>query len=508
MTRSVGLIIGLGAALRLILAASVGFGQDETYSVAVARQLAFGYFDHPPLHLWIVGVWVRLTGHEDPWLVRAPFIALFAVSSALLYRLTAYAYGRRAGLWALLALNLAPVFTLSSASWVLPDGPLMCSALTMVWSATRALEPARSAASARRWWLLAGLGAGLALLSKYLAVFPILGLLLYLLGARQRRVLATPGPWLAALLAAALFAPDLVWNATHGWVSFAFQGARALPSRFSAGRGVAGLAAQCAYLLPWIAIALAAAVWSAVARRPRNPADRLFALCAIGPIVLFAAAGFWTTVLPHWPAIGWLFAFPLLGAWLAGYEAQHALALRWCATLSAGLLGALLGCAALQARTGWLDRYVAGFPDRDPTVELLDWRVLEAQLAQRGLLPAGSVIAAVSWIDAGRLDYALGGRVPVLCLSDDPREYAFLHDTQKFKGRDALLIANARRTDWRQRAAPYFQRIEPLPSLQLLRAGEPVVTLVLARGIRLSTPTGAPGGSERAGAAQVGMGLR
>ncbi len=508
MTRSVGLIIGLGTALRLLLAASVGFGQDETYSVAVARQLALGYFDHPPLHLWIVGVWARLIGREDPWLLRVPFIALFAISSALLYRLTTRAYGPRAGLWALLALNLAPVFTLSSASWVLPDGPLLCSALAMVWSATLALEPGRSAASARRWWLLAGLCAGLALLSKYLAVFPILGLLLYLLGSPRRRVLATPAPWLAALLAAALFAPVVVWNATHGWVSFAFQGGRALPSGFSVGRGLASLAAQCAYLLPWIGVVLAATVWNAFARRPRDPSDWLFALCAIGPIGLFAAAGFWTSVLPHWPAIGWLFAFPLLGAWLAGYAARHALAVRWYTTLSAGLLGALLGCAALQARTGWLDRYVAGFPERDPTVELLDWRVLQGALAQRGLLPAGSVIAAVSWIDAGRVDYALGGRVPVLCLSDDPRQYAFLHDARGFEGRDLLLIANARRTDWRQRAAPYFQRIEPLPPLELLRAGEPVLTLALARGIGLSMPPGAPGASERAGAAQVGTGLR
>jgi 4-amino-4-deoxy-L-arabinose transferase-like glycosyltransferase len=508
LTRSVALIIGLGAALRLLLAASVGLGQDETYSVAVARQLALSYFDHPPLHLWIVGVWARLIGREDPWLLRVPFIALFAVSSVLLYRLTAHAYGRRAGLWALLALNLAPVFTLSSASWVLPDGPLLCSALAMVWSATRALEPGRSTASACRWWLLAGLCAGLALLSKYLALFPILGLLLYLLSSPHRRVLATSAPWLAALLALALFAPVLVWNAMHGWVSFAFQGARALPSGFSAGRGLASLAAQGAYLLPWIGIALAAAVWSAWVRRPRHQADWLFALCAIGPIGCFAVAGFWTTVLPHWPAIGWLFAFPLLGAWLAGYEARHALAVRWYASLSAGLLGATLGCAALQARTGWLDRHVASFPEHDPTVELLDWRSLQAALAQRGLLPAGSVIGAVSWIDAGRVDYALGGRVPVLCLSDDPRQYAFQQDVRGFQGRDLLLIANARRTDWRQRAAPYFQRIEPLPPLALQRAGEPVLTLALARGIGLSPPPGAPGGSERAGAAQVGPGPR
>jgi dolichyl-phosphate-mannose-protein mannosyltransferase len=508
LTRWVWLIIGLGAGLRLALAASVGFGQDETYSVAVARQLALSYFDHPPLHLWIVGAWARLIGREDPWLLRLPFILLFAVSSALLYQLTAKAFGRRAGLWALIALNLAPMFTLSSASWVLPDGPLLCSALAMVCSALHALEPGRSPLSAWRWWLLAGLCAGLALLSKYLAVFPILGLLCYLLGSAHRRVLATPAPWFALMLATAVFSPVLLWNAMHGWVSFAFQGSRALPSAFSLSRGAAGLAAQCMYLLPWIALALAAAICGALSRRASESAERLFVLCAIGPIAFFAVAGFWTIVLPHWPAVGWLFAFPLLGRGLAQFESRHALTLRWGTMLSAGVLGVLLACATLQARTGWLDRYVAQFPQHDPTVELLDWRVLQTALRQRGLLTAGSVIATVSWIDAGRVDFALAGTVPVLCLSDDPRQYAFLRDARNFNGRNALLIANARRTDWQQRAEPYFQRIEPLPGLQLLRAGRPVITLALARGVTLSAPPAVPPGSESARPAQIDTGPR
>jgi 4-amino-4-deoxy-L-arabinose transferase-like glycosyltransferase len=479
-------IIGASAALRVALAACVGFGQDETYSVAVSRQLALSYFDHPPLHLWIVGLWARLVGHEDPWLLRLPFIALFAASSGLLYRLTAQAYGERAGLWALLALNLSPLFSVSTGSWVLPDGPLLCAALLAIWAVTRALATERSGKGTWGWWLLAGAAAGLALLSKYVAVFPILGLLLYLLCSRHRAVLATAGPWIAALLAAAVFAPALAWNAGHHWASFAFQGGRARSAGFSVERGAADLTLQCAYLLPWIAIALVAAVLDAFARAGRDSASRLFALLASVPIGFFALAGFWTPVLPHWAAIGWIFAFPLLGRWLARRDATHARALRWSAALSAGLLGALLALAASQARTGWADRFVAAFPAQDPTVELVDWRAARIALAQRGLLGAGSVVVAVSWIDAGRIDYALSGRVPVLCLSDDPREYAFLHDAAAFTGRDALIIANARRRDWRQRATPYFQRIEPLPDLQLLRAGEPVLTLALARGVGLS----------------------
>lgn len=500
------LIIALSAALRLVLAACIGLGQDETYSVAVSRRLALSYFDHPPLHLWIVGIWARLLGREDPWLLRAPFIALFAASSVLLYRLTADSYGARAGLWALLALNLAPLFTLAVGGGVLPDGPLLCGALLAAWAVTRALAAGGPAPRAQGWWLLAGLAGGLALLSKYLAVFPLLGLLTYLLTSRHRVVLTHPGPWLAALLAAALFAPVLVWNAAHGWVSFAFQGSRALPTGFSLGRGVADLAAQAAYLLPWIALALGIVVLRALVGTGGDPAGRLFALLAIGPLACFALAGFWSPVLPHWPAIGWVFAFPLLGQWLARLETTHARALRWATALTAAVLGLTLALGASQARTGWMDRFVAAFPARDPTVEVVDWRALPAALARRGLLPPESVVVTVSWIDAGQIDYALAGRVPVLCLSDDPRQYALLRDARAFAGRDVLIVANARRQDWPARAAPYFRRIEPLPDVQLLRAGEPVLRLALARGIGLLPPPAAArsaaGSGELRGAVQ------
>jgi 4-amino-4-deoxy-L-arabinose transferase-like glycosyltransferase len=478
----------VSAAIRLALAATIGFGQDETYSVAIARRLALSYFDHPPLHLWIVGLWDRFVGREDPWLLRLPFIALFAASSVLLYRLTAQAYGARAGLWALLALNLVPLFTLSIGSAVLPDGPLLCSALLAVWAVTRALA-AHSLRAIWGWWLLAGAAAGLALLSKYLAVFPIVGLLLVVLRSGERRTLMHPAPWVAALLALVMFTPVLVWNAAHGWASFAFQGGRALSSGFSFARGATNLAAQAAYLLPWMALALAVALLRSRWRGAgADASDRLFALLAIGPIACFALAGFWIAELPHWPAIGWLFAFPLLGRSLARLEMRHAAALRWCAALSAGLLAVLIALLASQARSGWLDRFVAGFPAQDPTVEVLDWRALRSRLAQRGLLPPDALVATVNWIDAGRVDYALAGRVPVLCLSDDPHQYAFLADVHALAGRDALIIANARRSDWPQRAAPYFQRIEALPPITLLRAGEPVITLALAHGIALLPP--------------------
>jgi 4-amino-4-deoxy-L-arabinose transferase-like glycosyltransferase len=484
-------LIGLTALLRVLLAASVGLSVDESYTVAVSRQLALSYFDHPPLHLWLVGLWAKLLGSEAPVLVRLPFIALFAISTWLLYRLSARAFGERSGLWAAAIFNITPQLTLATASWVLPDGPLMCCALAAACCVLRALEesPGHPTARARTWWTLAGIAAGLALLSKYLAGFLFIGVLGFLVSSRaHRRWLATALPWSAALIAALLFLPVLIWNAEHHWVSFAFQGGRALPAGAGLRRGAQGLGGQLAYLWPWTAVALTWALWRAWRGGTRDAPAWLFAWLASGPIVFFALVGFVTPVLPHWPMIGWLFAMPLLGRELARLE-QHGM--RWVRAsvlATAVLLLAMLSLAATQTQDGWLDRYFPKLKSSDPTVDLLDWRSLGPMLVHGGLLPAGVPVAAVSWIDAGKLDYALGAHQRVLCLGNDPREFAFIQQPRQWLGRDMLLVADARRHDWLTLAAPYFRRLTPLPDVVLRRAGQPAVELKLARAVGFRLP--------------------
>ena len=120
-----GLLIAVTALVRVGLAAAVGLSVDESDMVGISREWALSYLDHPPLHIWLVRAWATLAGSERPVVVRLPFIALFSGLTWLMYRLTGRVYGERAGLWAAVALNLTPVFTLSIAGWVLPDGPLV-----------------------------------------------------------------------------------------------------------------------------------------------------------------------------------------------------------------------------------------------------------------------------------------------------------------------------------------------------------------------------------------------
>ena len=69
---------------------------------------------------------------------------------------------------------------------------------------------------------LAGVAAGMGLLSKYTVVVAILGLIVYFI-LRQRKVFLRVHVYIAIMLGIILFAPVLIWNYSHNWASFKYQ---------------------------------------------------------------------------------------------------------------------------------------------------------------------------------------------------------------------------------------------------------------------------------------------
>jgi len=485
-------LIAVTAMLRVALAATLGLSVDESYTVAISRHLAWSYFDHPPLSVWLVGGWARLLGSEQPLLLRLPDIVLFGVSTWVMYRLTAALFGERAGLWAALALNLAPLFTLAAAGGIVPDGPLVLLSLLAVrgFAAAVLTSPAQRAAAqwpsgaSRLQMTAAGVATGLALLSKYTAVSLPLSFGLFFASSRPRMLKGT-APWLAALLALLLFLPVIAWNHAHDWVSFAFQGGRARPVGLDFGRALWDALGELLYLLPWIALALLAALARALRRGPDAPTTWLCACLAVLPLAGFTLISLWAPVLPHWAALGWLFAFPLLGRELASREGRSGRSPRRGTAATAAFLIGLSALFVAQAATGWIERLAPGFAAHDPTIDFLDWRALQRVVkatAGAGKLRPNSFVATVSWIDGGKTDYALAGAVPVLCLSADPRQFGVMYDRRTFSGRDALIVADAHRGDWLQIAAPHFRHVEPAGDVVITRAGRVALTLHTARG--------------------------
>ena len=484
--------------LRFLVAEATGLGVDESYAVTVARQFSLSYFDHPPLHFWLAGMMAKLAHSESGEVVRFPFVVCFAGTTWLMYRIAARFFGENAGAVAALLLNISAVFSVTTGGWVLPDGPLMLFMLASVAVIADILFLAPRESDTLRW-VVAGVLAGLAMLSKYHGVFVLAGTFLFLLtSAPHRKWLMRPGPYLGALIACAMFAPVILWNREHDWASFAFQGGRAT------GRGglhvdtmLASLAGQAGYVLPWIWVPLVVALWRAARAGPRDAA-RWFLVClGVGPIAVFTLIALrGDPGLPHWEAPGYLMLFPILGAAVAArLERGDIVARRWI-RWSAWTFVALVGILVTQTANGWMERVAPSlFAKGDPTTDMVSWRALRPTLDARGMLAHGEFLAAPSWIQAGQAALGVGPDIPVLCLCADPHHFYYMNDDRTFLGRDAVFVKRIKPNDDVVAAfSPYFESFVVADTLVIRRGGAEAlkVGIYRARGFRKVFPTAQP----------------
>lgn len=492
--RRVILLIASTTVLRLVLAALIGLGVDESYAVAVAGggpggargPLSLSYYDHPPLAFWIAG----LAGHlsDSRLVLRLPFIGIFALTTWFMYRLAATLFGERAGWYSVVVLSLVPVFSVSTGSWILPDGPLMFGEVLAAFALARLVFEPSSRPIA--WWLTSAAGTGVAMLSKYHSALFVAGVLLWCLSsARPRRWLRRPEPYAAAAVALLFFVPVLIWNDHHDWVSFRFQLSRASGHMPPVASLLQNLGGQIGYLLPWIWIPMVWQLARGLRRGPTSDNERqwFLACLAVVPIVLFTAVSLrGSPGLPHWPAPGYLFLVPLVGHWLVWIEerAGARFVRRSVLLASFGLL-APMALIVSQVSTGWLMTVAPRlFRHGDPSTDLLDWRSLRPALEARGLIGNGRPVFATHWIDAAKLAYGLGPSTPVRCLGDDPRSFQFL---PRPPVRDDSLIvvrssAGGLPVGALRRSAPYLGAVLPVGVFAIERDGRPAmyVTAFLA----------------------------
>jgi 4-amino-4-deoxy-L-arabinose transferase-like glycosyltransferase len=214
----VWLIAAVFVAVELAVSGRYGFQQDELYFIEAGRHLAFGYVDQPPL----APLLTRITGllGVGPTAIRIiPALAGGAIVVAAARFAALLRAGRLGRVLAALATACAPV--LLGATHIGNTTPLEL----LAWAAVLLCVATALLRHRPRWWLGAGAAAGAGLEDNNLMVLLIIGLALGILVSGHRSVLRTRWPWLGAGIAAVIWAPNVIWQATHGWPQMAMAAA-------------------------------------------------------------------------------------------------------------------------------------------------------------------------------------------------------------------------------------------------------------------------------------------
>ncbi|NHC44812.1 glycosyltransferase family 39 protein [Motilibacter aurantiacus] len=273
-----GLVVGLLVAV----AARYGYHRDELYFLRAGADPAWGYPDQPPLTpLLAHGVDLLLPG--SLLALRTPS-ALLAGLTVVLAALTARELGGGRAAQAVAAASTA------ACSVVLVVGHLLSTTTAdLALSALLVLLVARVlGGGSPRLLLVAGLVLGVGLQNKQLIGFVAVALGLGILLAGPRPLLRRPEPWAGAALALLLWAPNILWQAHHGWPQLQMAGA--IRDDAAMGGREAFLPMQLVMLGPALA-PLAAAGLTSLLRARRLRAYRSIGVAAVVLVGVHLALG-------------------------------------------------------------------------------------------------------------------------------------------------------------------------------------------------------------------------
>src|SRR5712664_3205811 len=304
---AVAALIAALTTLRVIYASLIDLRTDEAYYWTWSKENVLCFLDHPPMIAWFIRFGTAIFGDTNLGVRFAGILAMLVTQLLLADIVRRVTHDVRAIVLAVLMPEGALYYGLLMAK-VSPDVALIPFAVAMVWALIRLYESGDA-----RWWLVAGVFAGLSLLSKFTAVMLIPAVAAFMLVPDwRRRWLRSPYPRAAALIAVFLFLPVLVWNAGHDWASFRFQFVRATATHEWSLRTVGDFIGLQFGLVGFILLPVVLSGLALTAWRGYRRGDAVAILLSTAVVVPFAYF-FWKSLTLRvgdtWPMFMWPIGF-------------------------------------------------------------------------------------------------------------------------------------------------------------------------------------------------------
>src|SRR5438132_4363022 len=390
LVRNTAVTILALVALRLVAAAWTPLTFDEAYYWMWSKHLASGYYDHPPMVALVIRLGTMIAGDTELG-VRLVSILLALPMSWAVYRAAAILFGgMRLAATATILLNVTLMAAIGTMI-VTPDAPLLVASCFVLFALAKVLETGWGA-----WWLAVGAAVGGALLSKYTAFFFGPAIVIWLVSVpKLRGWLLSLWLYLGGLVALAIFAPVILWNADHQWVSFIKQIGRARIEDFHPAFIAELVPTQVAFATPLVFILGAMGLHALMWRNAGAMAARVLVNAMFWTIVAyFVWHSLHARVEANWfaPVYPAFVMAAAVGAHLVEWAPRERRVADFCRRWAAPGGIVMFALLVVQANTGVLSGY-----RRDATVRSvgIGWREAADEIeAVRARVGATCVLAA------------------------------------------------------------------------------------------------------------------
>lgn len=419
INRTLVWLLVISALLRGFLASWMEFGNDEVYYWTYAKFPDWSHFDHPGMVGWMIQVFSLNLLFDSEFFIRLSSVVFMTANTYIIFRIGKEIKDAQTGLYAALLYTASLYAFIITGVFILPDTPMGIFWLLGFWMFTRFFV---AETPKNLYMILAGLFAGLCMLSKYTGLFLWIGAGLYIL-IYDRKKLKNPALYLALFISAICCFPILYWNYQNDFISFSFHSDRvsifSQPTLKHIGTELVG---EFFYNNPVNFIIIIAAIFALI----RNKIDfnrterRLLLLTSLPMIFLFWFFALTRPTLPHWNAPAYNLLLLVAACYLSDSHKTKGKGLHLPKSIyaSLALLVSITTLGVIEIKTGLvtLDHHTeeTELGKDDFTLDLYGWRQLTEKFAafrseciQEGLMSEDDAIVSDNWFPAANIDYYL-----------------------------------------------------------------------------------------------------
>lgn len=196
---------------------SASYPLDVPEGIYWGREWQWGYYKHPPFSSWVLYSFYYVFGHIGPYFLSQCTIVLslwiaYLFGTELMSRQRAF---------------IGALFLLAIFYYTWPSLEFNHNIAQMpVWLGLAYIFYLALKHNRLQYWLVLGLLAGIGMLIKYTVAVLLLSILIFSVLTHYRRIWLSFKPWLALVIAIAIFSPNLYWLMQHDWISITYASAR------------------------------------------------------------------------------------------------------------------------------------------------------------------------------------------------------------------------------------------------------------------------------------------
>ncbi|MCK9204315.1 MAG: glycosyltransferase family 39 protein [Bacteroidales bacterium] len=484
-------LLALSALARGFIAGSIELGNDEVYYWTYAKFPAMSHFDHPPMVGLVIQLFTWNLHFDSEFFLRLAAVVFGTLSTGMMFLIGRQIKSPLTGLYAAFLYTASFYGFILSGTFILPDGPQVFFWLLTLYFLVKSLPDPDLIPASRNYLFFAGITTGLALLSKYHAVFLIAGTFFYI-AFYNRKWFTAKETWAAFALAILSCLPVIFWNAENDFISFTFHESRVgiTESGIHPQYFLTEVAGQFFYNNPVNVIIILTALVAMIRKRNflERPYQRLILWISLPMLFVFLTFSLFRSTLPHWTGPAYLGLILIGAAWLADppLNARKLRLIPWPVILSLTLLAGVAVVGVGQIRFGWIP--LQRMKMDDVSLDMYGWKQLGDKFGaisswdeDHYLIDKGSPLLTFRWFPAANYDYYVARKLnkSVYALGELERIHKYYWIDQERgmlkKGSDAWYIALS--DDYEDPVALYgglYELILPSDTISILRGKETV----------------------------------